>query len=43
MGPMGNCGGMMQFNNNVDFQLHYNNTQLSENNIDENTIKLKIL
>ena len=41
MGPMGNCGGMMQFNNNVDFQLHYNDVQLQGNNINENTIKVK--
>ncbi|MGB8318333.1 MAG: hypothetical protein WCE54_09430, partial [Ignavibacteriaceae bacterium] len=41
MGPMGNCGGMMQFNNNVDIQLHYNDVQLNEHNIDKNTIKVK--
>ena len=41
MGPMGNCGGMMQFNNNIDFQLHYNDVQLNEKNIDENSIKVK--
>ena len=41
MGPMGNCGGMMQFNNYIDFQLHYNDIQLQVNNIDENTIKVK--
>ncbi|MGB8318679.1 MAG: T9SS type A sorting domain-containing protein, partial [Ignavibacteriaceae bacterium] len=40
-GPMGNCGGMMQFNNNVDIQLHYNDVQLNEHNIDKNTIKVK--
>jgi hypothetical protein len=41
MGPMGNCGGMMQFNNNVDFQLHYTDMQLNGKNIDENKIKVK--
>ncbi len=41
MGPMGGCGGMMQFNNNIDFQLHYTHMQLNEKNIDMNTIKVK--
>ena len=41
MGSRFGCGGMMQFNNNMDFQLHYNNMQLNENGIDENTIKVK--
>ena len=41
MGSQFGCGGMMQFNNSTDFQLHYNDTQLNENGIDENTIKVK--
>ncbi len=41
MGPGANCGGLMQFNNNVDFQLHYTDMQLNEKNINENTIKVK--
>ena len=41
MGPMGNCGGMMQFNNNIDFQLHFTDMQLNSKNIDKNTIKVK--
>ncbi|MEJ2613323.1 MAG: T9SS type A sorting domain-containing protein [Ignavibacteriaceae bacterium] len=41
MGPMGGCGGMMQFNNNIDFQLHFTDMQLISKNIDKNTIKVK--
>ena len=41
MGPGFGCGGMMQFNNNMDFQLHYNNIQLNGNDINENSIKAK--
>ena len=41
MGPMGGCGSMMQFNNNLDFQLYFNDMQLKANNIDKNKIKVK--
>ncbi len=41
MGLMGNCDGMMQFNNNIDFQLHYTDIQLNRKNLDENTVKVK--
>ncbi len=41
MGSHFGCGGMMQFNNNMDFQLHYNDMQLNKNGIDESTIKVK--
>ena len=41
MGSRFGCGGMMQFNNNMDFQLHYNDMQLNNNGIDKSTIKVK--
>jgi hypothetical protein len=41
MGSQFGCGGMMQFNNNMDFQLHYDDMQLNNNSIDKSTIKVK--
>ena len=37
----GGCGGHMNFANNVQFQMHYNDIQLQGFNIDENTIMAK--
>lgn len=37
----GGCGGMMMFNSNTQFQLHYNDIQIQGFNIDENTIQVK--
>ncbi len=41
MGMGSLCGGMMQFNNNVDFQFHYNEAQLKDNGIEEAEITAK--
>lgn len=37
----GGCGGMMMFNSQTQFQLHYNDIQIQGFNIDENTIQVK--
>lgn len=37
----GGCGNHMNFGNNVQFQMHYNDIQLQGFNINENTIKAK--
>jgi hypothetical protein len=37
----GNCGGHMNFANNVQFQMHYSDIQLQGFNINENTIEVK--
>ena len=35
------CGGMVDFDSNVDYQLHYNDIQVQGYGIDENTIVVK--
>ncbi len=40
MGGMG-CGNHMQFASNADFQFHYTDAQLNENNIDESSVQVK--
>ncbi|VAX21204.1 hypothetical protein MNBD_IGNAVI01-515 [hydrothermal vent metagenome] len=35
------CGGMMNFGSDIDFQLHYNDIQVQGYGIDENTIMVK--
>ncbi len=37
----GGCGGMMSFNNDADYQFHYNDIQLQGYNIDESTLQVK--
>jgi hypothetical protein len=37
----GCCGGQMNFTNNIQYQMHYNDIQLQGYNIDENTIEVK--
>lgn len=41
MGMGSRCGGMMNFNNNVDFQFHYNEEQLNDNGIQETEVSAK--
>lgn len=41
MWGQGGCGGMMNFNNNIDYQFQYNDIQLQGYNIDESTIHVK--
>ena len=37
----GGCGGMMNFNSNIDFNLHFTNKQINESNISADNIHAK--
>ena len=37
----GGCGGMLNFNSNINYQLHYSDYEMNFNSIDENTLVVK--